>query len=152
MHWIIRDIANDANTFSGKTLRFEENVANARGTTSFIDVFCEQCIPPNLKIEYKSGPGSITAGTIKDQFIERDLFSAENLNEIQWRMTNTGMTKEKMVDWMKANKTSLEQILNADPARRSKIASWFNLARGTTTIPDQKIIDFVNNNYTTIFR
>lgn len=68
------------------------------------------CDIPNLKIEYKSGPGSISSTTIKEQFIERDIFNANSLNELQWRMTNTQMTKQKLVNWLTEHKSSIEGL------------------------------------------
>ncbi|POR18686.1 hypothetical protein BWK58_14590 [Flavobacterium columnare] len=64
----------------------------------------------NINIEYKSGPGSIKSETIKKQFIERDLFNANSLTEIQWRMKNTNLTKEKLVEWLTENKAGIESL------------------------------------------
>lgn len=47
-------------------------------------------------VEYKSGPGSISSSTIKDQFIERDLFNANSLDQIQWRMEGITLIKEQL--------------------------------------------------------
>lgn len=59
-------------------------VDNAAETFSFIDIVCNKCskMGTDLMIEYKSGPGSITKETIKKQFIERDLFKANSLDEL----------------------------------------------------------------------
>lgn len=154
VHWMIRDVAVDARTLGGKTIRFEHTVKNARGTTSYIDVFCPNCAVPNLKIEYKSGPNSITSATIKEQFIERDLFNAGSLDEIQWRMTNTGMTKEKLVGWLEENKEALKGI---DPDRANSLLNRMDL-RGVTELQKDKIantfIDYFKNdiNYNKIFK
>jgi len=113
VHWMIRDVARDAYTFGGRTLRLESSISNARRTTSYIDVDCPNCDIPNLLVEYKSGPGSITSKTIKEQLIERDLFNAESLNQIQWRMEKTGMSKEKLVGWLEENMTSLNNQKNS---------------------------------------
>ncbi|WP_335966830.1 fibronectin type III domain-containing protein [Galbibacter sp. PAP.153] len=110
MYWMIRDVTDDVDNLAGKNLTLEFGIDNARGTTSRIDVFCEDCIPNNLKIEYKSGPGSISSSTIKEQFIERDLFNANSLDEIQWRMEDTGLSKEKFIGWMTEHKTSIENL------------------------------------------
>ncbi|BAP31039.1 uncharacterized protein CHSO_2002 [Chryseobacterium sp. StRB126] len=90
----------------------EVAVENARETFSFIDLVCKGCsrAGTDLMIEYKSGPGSITSGTIKKQFIERDLFKANSLDEIQWRMKNTNLTKDKLVDWLTENRSNIEKL------------------------------------------
>jgi hypothetical protein len=112
IHWMIRDLNINGSAFAGKTIKFEHSIPNARPTTanSSIDLFCVNCSPANLKIEYKCGPNSITSSTIKEQFIERDLFNANSLEEIQWRMEGTEFTKEKLVQWMKDNKSSIENL------------------------------------------
>jgi len=66
--------------------RLESSIANARRTTFYIDVNCPNCDIPNLLVEYKSGRGSITSKTIKEQLIQRDSFNATFLDQIQWRM------------------------------------------------------------------
>ncbi len=146
VHWIIQDLKVNAASFNGKTLQFEFSVANARSTISSIDVFCGNCVPPNLKIEYKSGPGSITSSTIKEQFIERDLFNAATLSEIQWRMTNTEFTPDKLKLWMKANKTSIDAL---DNGKKALFFPGIDVLNG---VSDSQIDTFVDNNYTTIFR
>ncbi|NLD48817.1 MAG: hypothetical protein GX660_16765, partial [Clostridiaceae bacterium] len=112
VHWMIRDLNTNGSAFAGKTIKFEHSIPNARPTTanSSIDLFCVNCSPANLKVEYKSGPGSITSNTIKEQFIERDLFNAKSFDEIQWRMEGTEFTKEKLVQWLTDNKTSIENL------------------------------------------
>ncbi|WP_286430521.1 hypothetical protein [Myroides marinus] len=63
-----------------------------------------------MLVEYKSGPGSISSSTIKEQFIERDLFNANSLDQIQWSMEGTEMNKEKLVSWLMDNKDSIENL------------------------------------------
>ena len=111
-HFIIKDLGSDVKTFNGKKIKLEHSIPNARLTTanSSIDLFCANCTPPNLKVEYKSGPSSINSTTIKEQFIERDLFNANSLDEIQWRMEGTDFNKETLVQWMKDNKSSIENL------------------------------------------
>lgn len=111
VHWIIQDIGQET-AFANKTLAMELAVENARETFSFIDVVCKNCskVGTDLLIEYKSGPGSITSSTIKKQFIERDLFKANSLDEIQWRMKNTSLTKDKLVDWLTENRSDIEKL------------------------------------------
>ena len=109
-HHVIKDLGNDVSTFNGNTVTLEFPITNARGNTSSIDAFCANCDIPNLKIEYKSGPTSISTSSIKDQFIERDLFNASSLDELQWRMDGTGLTKEKLVDWLTENKSSIRNL------------------------------------------
>ncbi|QSE96121.1 hypothetical protein [Fulvivirga lutea] len=40
----------------------------------------------------------------------RDLFNANSLDEIQWRTEGTEFTKEKLVQWMTENKSSIENL------------------------------------------
>ncbi|MFK7002142.1 hypothetical protein, partial [Flavobacterium oreochromis] len=108
VHWIIQDVGKET-AFANKTLTLEVSINNARETLSSIDLVCNACANGrNINIEYKSGPGSIKSETIKKQFIERDLFNANSLNEIQWRMKNTNLTKEKLVEWLIEHKNSLD--------------------------------------------
>ncbi|MEO8239775.1 MAG: hypothetical protein ABI576_16850 [Flavobacterium sp.] len=98
--------------FKGKNIQLELRVDNARETFSFIDLACKNCASngKDILIEYKSGAGSITKETIKKQFIERDLFTANSLEEIQWRLKNTTLTKDKLVGWLTDNKSSIEKL------------------------------------------
>jgi len=110
MFWTLRNVTDDVETFGGKNIRFEHSIGNARNTNSSLDVFCNNCEIPNLKVEYKTGPGSVTSDIIKNQFIERDLFNANNLDEIQWRLEETNLTKENLVTWLSDNRSSLESL------------------------------------------
>ena len=153
MYWVIRDVADDVDNLAGKNLTLEFGVPNARGNTSRIDVFCSNCDVPNLKIEYKSGPGSISSSTIKEQFIERDLFNASSLDEIQWRMDGTDFTADKLKTWLKENKNSITDIIDGnDAAKSSKFKEFFEMSDFDDVITDSHIDDFVDSNYDLIFR
>jgi len=137
---VIKDLANDTQTFNGKTVRIEYSIGNANNTNSSIDLFCRYCDPENLKIEYKSGTASIDADKIKTQFIERDLYNASNLNEIQWRMEGTGMTKDKLINWLNIsqNRTAIENL------GVEKIKSFFpnDLSINANNYVDKLILKF----------
>jgi len=111
VHWIVEDLGKEL-AFNGKNLQLELSLKNSRETFSFIDLACKNCARngKDILIEYKSGPGSITKETIRKQFIDRDLFNATSLGEIQWRMKNTALTKDKFVDWLIENKASIESL------------------------------------------
>ena len=152
VHWIIEDLGKEL-AFKGKNLQLELRVDNARETFSFIDLACKNCASngSDILIEYKSGAGSITKETIQKQFIERDLFIVSSLEEIQWRLKNTTLTKDKLIGWLKENKETLNKLLNNND-KKIKIKKWFNLSDFETTITDNKIEDFVNLNYNAIFK
>ena len=38
------------------------------------------------------------------------MFNANSLDEIQWRMEGTELTKDKLVQWMMENKSSIENL------------------------------------------
>ncbi|MES2556224.1 MAG: polymorphic toxin-type HINT domain-containing protein [Bacteroidota bacterium] len=153
VHWVIRDLRDNASFFNGKTVSLEVAIANARGTSSSIDAFCANCVPPNLKIEYKSGPGSIKTGTIKEQFIERDLFNAAALSEIQWRMTGTDFTPDKLKTWLKENKATLDEMINSTDVNVStKFRNWFGVNSMSMSVADTEIDTFVDLNYNAIFK
>ena len=153
VHWIIQDLNLNGDIFKGKKIKFEHSIPNARPTNanSSIDLFCIDCTPANLKVEYKSGPGSIESSTIKDQFIERDLFNANSLDEIQWRMKQTNFSKETLTGYLTNNRTSIE---NLDV---EKINQLF-LTRFRANTPKSEISDAVINyfnnqsNYLKIFK
>ncbi len=116
-------------------------------------MFCVNCTPGNLKTEYKSGPGSISSKTIKEQFIERDLFNADNLNEIQYRMDKTEMTAEKLKTWLKENKGSINKIIKGDNAEKaSNFKKFFKMKDFEDVITSNYIEDFVDTNYNMIFK
>ncbi len=115
-------------------------------------MFCVNCTPGNLKTEYKSGPGSISSKTIKEQFIERDLFNADNLNEIQYRMDKTEMTAEKLKTWLKENKGSIQSIIDGvDEIKSKKFRNFFNFDELDDIITNIHIDNFVDSNFKLIF-
>jgi hypothetical protein len=154
VHWMIKDVNTNGSTFANKSLIFENPIPNARSTqgNSYIDLFCPNCTPANLKVEYKSGPGSIKSSTIKNQFIERDLFNANSLDEIQWRMDGTDFTADKLKTWLKENVSSLNDVKNRSNVSREKFVDWFDLDDVNSPIQNTHIDDFVNDNYSLIFR
>ncbi|MFK7061588.1 hypothetical protein V3Q90_15850, partial [Flavobacterium oreochromis] len=155
VHWMLRDLNTNGDVFKGKNIKFEHSIPNARPTNgnSSIDLFCANCSPANLKVEYKSGPGSITSSTIKEQFIERDLFNATNLNEIQWRMEGTNLTKDNLKSWLKENKQSIETIINGNNIDlKNKFKRFFNISDFSNSISNNDIDNFVENNYNLIFK
>ncbi|NBW36479.1 MAG: hypothetical protein EBR30_15960 [Cytophagia bacterium] len=155
VHWMINDINVNGNLFSGKALKFEHSIPNARPTTtnSSIDLFCINCNPVNLKVEYKSGPGSMSSTTIKEQFIERDLFNASSLSEIQWRMDGTDFNPDKLKIWLKENRSSIMNIIEGtDPVKSSNFQRFFNMSEFDDVITDNHIDAFVDLNYNLIFK
>lgn len=153
VHWMIKDLNSNGSSFAGKTLKFEQSIPNARATTanSSIDLFCVNCNPANLKVEYKSGPGSITASTIEKQFIERDLFNANSLDEIQWRMDGTEFTKEKLVNWLNDGKSSIK---NLGKVKISSLLENDNILNMTNSKAADMLINHFDNslNYSLIFK
>ena len=91
------------------------------------------------------------SNSIKSQFIERDLFNASNLNEIQWRMDQTGFTKEQLAIWMRQNKVSIDNLIK-DIRTRNKFKLWFDLESFEENVTDLQIDTFINANYNSIFR
>ncbi|MFK7000162.1 hypothetical protein V3470_00010 [Flavobacterium oreochromis] len=151
VHWIIQDVGIEI-AFANKTLTLEVSINNARETLSSIDLVCNACANGrNINIEYKSGPGSIKSETIKKQFIERDLFNANSLAEIQWRMKNTNLTKEKLVEWLIEHKSSLN-----NPKARKLFEDFGKQKQANLSIDDtDDLIDFFKKNdewYNLIFK
>ncbi len=106
-----------------------------------------------MKVEYKSGPGSISSSTIKEQFIERDLFNAKSLDEIQWRMEGTGMTKEKLVEYLSTNE-SKEALKKISAEKANKLLNRTDL---DDDLPEEIVEAIINSfkddkNYKLIFR
>ncbi|PAM94918.1 hypothetical protein B4N84_10765 [Flavobacterium sp. IR1] len=157
VHWMIRDLNTTGEIFAGKKIKFEHSIPNARPTAanSSIDALCINCggFDKDIMVEYKSGPGSISTSTIKDQFIERDLFNANSLDQIQWRMEGTGMTADKLKTWMKENRVSIDQLINSDDLDISaKFKRWYNVSNLSTSVSDLQIDNFVNKNFNEIFK
>jgi hypothetical protein len=155
VHWMVKDVNTNGSIFANKSLVFENPIPNARPTqgNSYIDLFCPNCTPANLKVEYKSGPGSIKSSTIKDQFIERDLFNANNLDEIQWRMDGTDFSADKLKTWLKENKSSIMDIVDGDDAiKASNFERFFKMSNFDDVVTDSQIDSFVDLNYSIIFK
>ena len=153
VHWIIQDLNLNGDIFKGKKIKFEHSIPNARPTNanSSIDLFCIDCTPANLKIEYKSGPGSIESSTIKDQFIERDLFNANSLDEIQWRMKQTNFSKETLTGYLTNNRTSIERL--GFEKINKLLGKDYDVLTPVSTLSDAIINYFSNQqNYFKIFK
>lgn len=150
VHWMIKDIGADVNTFRGKTLTFEAQVKNAGGNTAYIDVRTND-VPPRL-FEYKSGPGSVLKSTIIEQFLNRDLLNVDNLNQLEWRLTNRNFTKQELITYL-SDPSTLKIVNNfiTNPATSAKFRTWFNVATGSTT-SNENIVEFVNSNFDLIFK
>ncbi|WP_144428895.1 hypothetical protein [Chryseobacterium sp. StRB126] len=154
VHWIIQDLGQES-SFASKTLMMEVAVENARETFSFIDLVCKGCsrAGTDLMIEYKSGPGSITSGTIKKQFIERDLFKANSLDEIQWRTKNTNISPDNLKSWLKDNKNAINDIIQGnDISLSNKYKGYFKINERSNVVTDVQIDNFVDNNFSKIFK
>lgn len=153
VHWMIRDLNTNGSIFVGKKLKFGHVIQNARSTNSSIDLFCMNCSPANLKVEYKSGPGSISSTTIKEQFIERDLFNANSLDEIQWRMEATAMTKEKFIEYLSTSE-SKEALSKISAKKANKLLDRTDL---DNDLPEEIVEAILNHfkddiNYKLIFK
>ncbi|TRX33234.1 hypothetical protein FNW52_15865 [Flavobacterium sp. ZT3R18] len=152
VHWIVEDLGKEL-AFKGKNLQLELRVGNSRETFSFIDLACKNCSSKgtDIMIEYKSGPGSITKETIQKQFIERDLFNANSLDEIQWRMKNTNLTKDQLVNWLTEHKSSIESI---GKEKISKLLNDKDLIEMTDSQVANKLISYlgIESNYIKIFK
>ncbi|WMN07057.1 hypothetical protein QYS48_27635 [Marivirga arenosa] len=153
MYWTLRNVTDDIETFGGKNIKFEHSIGNARNTNSSLDVFCNNCKIPNLKVEYKTGPGSVTSDIIKSQFIERDLFNANNLDEIQWRIEDSNFDAEQLKTWLIENKSSIMDIIEGDNAvKAANFERIFKMSDADDIITDNQIDEFVNLNYSLIFK
>lgn len=133
----------------------EMAVDNARETFSFIDLVCEKCsrLGTDILIEYKSGPGSITKETIKKQFIERDLFKVNSLDELQWRTKNTNISPDNLKFWLKDNKDAINNIIEGNNTSLSnKFKGYFKMSERSSAVIDLQIDIFVDNNFYKIFK
>jgi hypothetical protein len=74
------------------------------------------------------------------------LFNANSLNEIQWRMTETQMSADKLKLWMKQYKSEL----NALPENKKSL--FFPNYDNLYGLSDTNIDAFVNANYSNIFK
>ena len=68
------------------------------------------------------------------------MFSATNLDEIQWRMEGTGLTPEKLKKMLKENKEIIQDIIDVEDVNADKFKNFFYLD------------DFVDVNYSKIFK
>jgi len=119
----------------------------------FIDLACKNCAPngKDILIEYKSGAGSVTKETIQKQFIERDLFTANSLEEIQWRLKNTTLTKDKLVGWLNDN---INSIINLKKGKIADLLDNDNILNMTDSQAADMFIKYFekNENYQIIFK
>jgi len=70
------------------------------------------------------------------------------LDQIQWRLKDTGFTDDLLKKWMKEHKSSINQYLT--DVQKSEFFPNYNVNTGI--VSDDDIVDFVNNNYNKIFK
>ncbi len=78
------------------------------------------------RIEVKNCSNCITSQVIKEQFIERDLFSAGSIEQIRWRIYGQNFTKEDLLRMLKENKDVIKKLGEAKvkqllPSKSSQI-------------------------------
>jgi hypothetical protein len=155
-HGVIKVLNDDFETLiKGKTVKFEQSVQNMRGTTSYEDVNVELVVERTgeiKRIEVKYCENCVDAETIKTQFVERDLFNANDISEIKWRIYGQNINKSDLADLLKNEQVrqALNTLLN-DQARVQKIKNWFGMGVFENTISNVHIDNFVNTNYIKIF-
>ncbi|MBI9065466.1 MAG: hypothetical protein JEZ14_26005 [Marinilabiliaceae bacterium] len=149
-HGVVKALSDEFDLLKNKTVKFEIAVDNMRGNKSFDDMTVEITTYNGTqvakKIEVKNCENCVTAKTIKEQFIERDLFSATSLNQLRWRIYGQNFTKENFAKMLKENK----EIIIKLPA--NKLMNFFriDISKGEK-ITDSIIQRFVNENYNKIF-
>ncbi len=149
-HGVVKALSDEFDLLKNKTVKFEIAVDNMRGTKSFDDMTVEITTfngnQVAKKIEVKNCENCVTAKTIKEQFIQRDLFSATSLNQLRWRIYGQNFTKEDFAKMLKENK----EIIMKLPA--NKLMNFFriDISKGEK-ITDSIIQRFVNDNYNKIF-
>ncbi len=129
-HGVVKALSDDFDLLKGKTVKFEQSVDNMRGTKSFEDMTIEIVTidgPMILKrIEVKNCSNCITSQVIKEQFIERDLFSAKSIEQIRWRIYGQNFTKEDLLRMLEENKDVIKKLGEAKvkqllPSKSSQI-------------------------------
>ncbi len=84
---------------------------------------------------------------IKEQFIERDLFSAKSIEQIRWRIYGQNFTKEDLLRMLEENKDVIVKL------PKDKLSSFFGIDVGVNEQLTEALIEkFVENNYNNIFR
>ncbi len=107
--------------------------------------------------EYKYGPTSITKEAIIKQFIERDLFNPDitSINQIQWRLKETGLTKTQLHNWLISNdnecRTAIKKLGEQKIALLLDDNSILQLTKQQAA---SKLIEYLNidANFNLIFR
>lgn len=117
-HWIIKDITDNVDDFVGKKWSIETAVKNSDGNSAYIDVASNE-IPP-MTIEYKWLTSAVIAKEdFIREFIKRDLFNANDLSKLQWRIKGQKLTKNKLIEYLSSTegKEALKQSINFTKAK-----------------------------------
>lgn len=140
---ILKFLQDPIADIQGKDLLFEIPAPNARGTTSRIDVSVN-----NNRYEIKNCAACITPTTIKEQFIERDLFNASSVNDItKWKIYEQGYTQTQFISHLTSNKDAIE---NLGVERISQILDE-DISDLTISQASDLLITFISDNYPIIF-
>ena len=96
----------------------------------------------------------ITESNIQSEFIERDLYNASSFDEVQWRMRDTGLTKDGLKELLeKPNvRESIQDKLGADKV--NALLKRDDLDNDYPEQISQALIDYFDNeeNYKKIFK
>lgn len=146
--WMMRDIASDTKTFGGKTIEIEFGVKKADGGQGFIDIKIKD-VPPKF-IEYKAGPNSVEKKHILEEFVERDLHVADDISQIQWRVSESVLSEQQLIDWL-ASPEGLKALRKVQIKNKPKFALWFGLSNFDDVITKADIEYFTGKNFKNIF-
>lgn len=155
VHGVVKAIQNPkyADLFNGKKLEFEETVPNARPGehNSNIDITTDGQPPLRVEVKNYSAETKISNTTIKEQFIERDLFNAESLDEIKW--LQVGENKISSVEFQVFLKQNIESIKNLEVEKISLLLQDDTVLLISRTEAAEQLITYlcVDNNFKRIF-
>lgn len=100
--WLMEDVAANPNMINNKTISVEAPVTGVDGTIQRVDLKVGSSPSVNLEYKWLSSDTPIGKETFIREFVKRDLFSVNSLEEIQWRIkwnssSSNKLTKDQMI-------------------------------------------------------
>ncbi|XRE41933.1 hypothetical protein ACIVBQ_000137 [Tenacibaculum discolor] len=100
--WLMEDVAANPNMINNKTISVEAPVTGVDGTIQRVDLKVGNSPGVNLEYKWLSSDTPIGKETFIREFVKRDLFSVNSLEEIQWRIkwnssSSNKLTKDQMI-------------------------------------------------------
>lgn len=116
VHGVIKEIIENPDLYKNRSLVFEKRVKNSlTNNDSKIDIFIDVNPPLYIEVKWYSGTSQVDEALFIKEFISRDLFNANSLSQILWKMRGNKLTKAEVNNFLSSTNgiAELTKLLNS---------------------------------------